>query len=130
FPAIRRVADERPVIRCPETWMAYWSSRSPRLREELRRSEESLAKRGEIRYERYRPEGAAVGQSDPRWDLYELFESFLSTCRAEISPDKDAATRTFLRDVHSKAAEIAGLDVNVLWLDRRPITWCYNYRCD
>jgi CelD/BcsL family acetyltransferase involved in cellulose biosynthesis len=110
-------------------WEDYWASRESRWRNNVRRSEKKLACRGKITYLRYRP--SPDPQADPRWDLYDICESI-----AEASWQADSTTgttlthpgvRAFLRECHAVAARAGALDINILFVDGRPVAFNYAY---
>ena len=71
FTPKRQPWNQTAVVELDGTWNEYWQSRSKKWRENLRRDQRRLSRQGEVTYVRYRPEGAAHGDGDPRWDLYE-----------------------------------------------------------
>jgi CelD/BcsL family acetyltransferase involved in cellulose biosynthesis len=112
-------------------WDAYWASRTSHWRNNVRRSEKKLAKRGRLTYIRYRPAGSANGDGDPRWDWYEACEQI---ARASWQGDSATGTtlshesiRPFLRDCHQRAAAAGALDLNLLVLDGRGVAFNYAY---
>ena len=112
-------------------WPAYWSGRGHRWRNNVGRCEKKLASEGEVRYERYRPEGAAYGDDDPRWDLYEACEAVARNSWQGSSKTgttlSHASVHSYLRDAHERAAHAGGVDLNVLYLSERPVAFVYNY---
>ncbi len=109
-------------------WDAYWASRESRWRNNVRRSEKKLASRGKITHVRFRP---APGTVDPRWDLYDACESI-----AQASWQADSTTgttlthasvRAFLRECHGVAVQAGTLDINILYVDGRPVAFNYAY---
>ncbi len=56
------------------SWEAYWSSRPADWRREIERSRRRLGDNATLEYVRYRPLGAASGDGDPRWHLYDACE--------------------------------------------------------
>ncbi|REK22946.1 MAG: GNAT family N-acetyltransferase [Planctomycetota bacterium] len=129
--AVDQVHDQAAQIDCRVGWEAYWASRTGKHRNNVRRTERKLAELGQVEYVRYRPEGSACGDDDPRWDLFdicvELSErswqhqaSFGTTMAHESVCD-------FLRDVHAAAVRQGAVDINLLYLDGRPVAFTYNY---
>jgi hypothetical protein len=130
---LKNTKDSRAIVECRGDWVRYLRSRPNGVREAYRRSEQTLAERGQIEHDRYRPEGAPLFDGDPRWDLFNEIE------RQEIgSRGRQPAGRLtsesngdqVFREMHDAAAAIAGVDLNLLRLDGSPIAWAYNYRCD
>lgn len=120
-----------PQVDCSEGWDAYWASRTSKHRNNVRRINKKLEELGDLRYVRYRPAGSAHGDDDPRWDLYdtcvELSERSWqgdSTTGTTLSHD---SIRSFLRDTHLAAVQRGAADMNLLYLNDRPIAFGYNY---
>lgn len=119
------------VVDLPETWDEYWKGRSPRWRENVRRCRRRLEGLGKVTYVRYRPEGIAYGDADPRWDLFEAclavarrsWQSESATGNTLCSPEVE----DFLRDAHEAAVRAGALDLNLVLVDGRPVAFAYNY---
>lgn len=112
-------------------WEQYWQGRPKKWRQNVCRLERRLAERGKITHIRYRPEGSAYGDDDPRWDLYDA-------CVALAKCSWQGSSRTgttlchprvcrYLRDTHAAAARNGSLDLNLLLLNDRPVAFNYNY---
>ena len=71
FNPHRQVWDVAPQIELAGTWQEYWSGRDKKWRHNVERCGRRLAERGKVSILHYRPEGAACGNGDPRWDLYD-----------------------------------------------------------
>jgi len=124
--------DETAVVECDCPWNEYWQDRKPKWRTNLRRNLRRLEAAGRVSYVRYRPEGAAHGDGDPRWDLW---EACLEVARKSWQGTSETGTtlchpavEAFLRDVHEAAARCGALDVNLLLVDGQPVAFLYNYR--
>ncbi|MEX2138297.1 MAG: GNAT family N-acetyltransferase [Pirellulales bacterium] len=112
-------------------WQAYWAGRTTHFRTNIRRCERRLRECGEVSYFRYRPGGAAGGDSDPRWDLYNACEQIAaqswqgsSTTGTTISHE---SIRGYLRAAHAAATSFGGVDLNLLLLGDRPVAFACNY---
>jgi CelD/BcsL family acetyltransferase involved in cellulose biosynthesis len=131
FQAYEQPWKQVPTVDLASGWDDYWASRDNVWKTNLRRSEQNLAQRGTVTYVRYRPAGAAYDDGEPRWDLYGLCESLAmqSSQGLQISDatTPPAATREFFREAHAYAAHAGGVDVNLLFLDGRPVAYAYNY---
>lgn len=112
-------------------WESYLATRSGKLRSELRRLERRLCDRGELRFERFRPEGSANGGDDPRWDLYK--ECLTLANRSWQGGSTSGTTLThasvasFFRESHQVAVRSGAVDIGLLRVDERPIAFAYNY---
>ena len=112
-------------------WPTYWKSRPRKFREKLRHAHRQLAKMGHVKYVRYRPGGSAAGDGDPRLDL---FDDAVSVAQASWQSGSDDGTtlchdeiREFLRDACVAAAQTGCLDLNLLYVDDRPVAFAYNF---
>ncbi len=86
---------------------------------------------GRLEHVRYRPLGAAAGDDDPRWDLYDACVSLAerswqgsSTTGTTLS---HAAVQDYLRAAHATATAAGAVDLNLLLLNDRPVAFAYNY---
>jgi CelD/BcsL family acetyltransferase involved in cellulose biosynthesis len=114
-------------------WHTYWAGRTSRWRNNVRRSERKLAEAGEVTHVRYRAELGATEPMDPRWDLYDACvalagRSWQATASDGTTLSHDAV-REFLRDAHAAAARHGAIDINLLYLNGRPVAFAYNYAC-
>ncbi len=112
-------------------WSRYFAERAPSVRNNFRRRQKQLARRGELRFERYRPRGEAYADGDPRWELFEACRQLAERSWQGSATDgttlSSESIGPFLRNVHETAARLGTLDVNLLWLDDRPLAFAYNY---
>jgi len=112
-------------------WESYFARHPSKWRSNCRRNERLLARRGEVRYLRYRPLPATAGEGHARMDLYAMCEQVARSSwqnRASNSTAlSHAAVADFLRDAHAQAARLGMVDLNLLLLDGRPISFAYNY---
>jgi CelD/BcsL family acetyltransferase involved in cellulose biosynthesis len=120
-------------VELPESWDEYWNARPRRWRENVRRCRRRLDDLGEVTYVRYRPEGITHGDADARWDLFEAcLEVAERSWQADSSNGNTLSSpevREFLRDAHEAAGRAGTLDMNVLFVDGRPVAFAYNYHC-
>ncbi len=119
------------IVEMDAGWDAYWASRKSEWRSNVRRCERRADEQGQITYVRYRPQGAAHADGDPRWDLYEACEqvacrSWQGSSRSGTTLTHDAV-RDYLRDAHEGAAKAGGVDLNLLYVDGAPAAFAYNY---
>jgi len=134
FQAYQSVWDVTYVIDLVGDWQQYLQSRQSKWRNNFRRWQRKLSQRGTVRHVRYRPKGEAFGETDPRWDLYEMCEEVARRSWQGSSTTGTTLThecvRPFLRDVHAVAARCGALDLNLLLLGEQPIAFAYNYYWD
>jgi CelD/BcsL family acetyltransferase involved in cellulose biosynthesis len=133
FQAYKTCWDRAIMIDQAGTWDEYFSTRKKKWRTNFRRWQRRLEEQGHVEYLRYRPAGAARGEGDPRWDLYDTCLDIArrswqgsSTTGTTLSHD---SIRLFLREVHGKAAEMGAVDLNLMLLDGQPFAFAYNYHC-
>lgn len=131
FPARADVWSTTCTVELPKTWDEYFGGLSSKFRNNLRRAEKRLAQEGAATLERYRPLGAAHGDADPRWPLYEACVEVArrswqgqSTTGTTLS---HAEVADFFRETHVLAAQQGALDMTVLRLDGRAVAFAYNY---
>ena len=119
------------VVEMSGNWETYWKSRTKKWRHNVRRLRRRLEEKGELSHVRYRPQGEAHGDGDPRWDLYDAcvqlsqksWQGSSSTGTTLCHPSVSA----YLRDVHAVAAKQGALDLNLLLVDGNPAAFAYNY---
>ncbi|NLY00617.1 MAG: GNAT family N-acetyltransferase [Rhodopirellula sp.] len=129
--AHRTVLDTTAVIDLAGSWEEYLARKTSKWRNNFARWHRKLGEMGELTFLRYRPRGAGHHDADPRWDLY---ADCLEVARASWQGTSSSGTTlthdsvaVFLKDAHAAAADCGALDVNLLYLDRRPIAFAYNY---
>ncbi len=131
FRPHKQVWDRTAVVDLGGTWEQYWSARSKKWRHNVERCHRRLDAEGKLVHIRYRPDGAAWGDGDPRWDLYDACEELALRSWQGSATDgttlSHARVRPFLRDAHEAAARTGALDLNLLELDGRPVAFAYNY---
>jgi CelD/BcsL family acetyltransferase involved in cellulose biosynthesis len=115
------------------TWQEYWQSRDQDFCRNVERLERRLARTGNVEYLRYRPAGAACGDDDPRWNLY---DACVQVAEASWQAGSNSGNtlnhepvRDFLRDAHLAAVRAGALDLNLLLVDGRPVAFMYDYHC-
>jgi CelD/BcsL family acetyltransferase involved in cellulose biosynthesis len=131
FHPRRQAWAQAPVVEMGGTWEQYWSSRTKKWRQNVRSGQRRLAERGDVRLLRYRPQGAACGRGDPRWDLY---DQCLAVARRSWQGSSingttlcHAGVRDYLRQTHAAAARAGALDLALLQLDGQPVAFIYHY---
>jgi len=128
-PATREWAQSARV-EMKSSWENYWMSRTSKWRNNVRRSEKKLTARGELRFERFRPE-ASDESPQTRYDLYDACIAVASNSWQAASSTGTTIThgqvKDFLRDAHQTAAACGAVDLNLLWCAEQPIAFAYNY---
>jgi CelD/BcsL family acetyltransferase involved in cellulose biosynthesis len=131
LPALRAGWNQASVIELAGTWDEYWSARNSHFRGNVRRGERKIRAAHQIEIVRYRPQGEAAGDANPRWDLFDMCVNVAqqswqgsSTTGTTLSHD---SIREFLRDVHIAAVRSGALDLNLLLIDGQPAAFMYNY---
>lgn len=131
---VEETDQQAPAVSFAGSWNAYWAARDGRWRSNVLRSERRLAEDGQVAYLRYRPEGIAYGDADPRWDLFDactgVARSSWQAARTDGTTLSHAAIEPYLRDAHQAAARSGGLDLNLLLVAGRPAAFAYNYHHD
>ncbi len=134
FSFCRTDPEVTSVIDLSGTWEEYLASRTTKFRNNSRRWAKRVAKRGEVRYERFRPAGELAGDGDPRWDLY---EQCLDIAASSWQNESDTGTTlthagvaAYFRDMHEAAARTGCLDLNLLYINEEPVAFAYNYFFD
>ncbi|MGB9688852.1 GNAT family N-acetyltransferase [Thermogutta sp.] len=133
FTPLAQIWDRSAVIDGRIGWAEYWATRSSKFRNNLRRAEKRVLIRGRAELVRYRPAGAARGEDDPRWDLFDACVDLASrSWQGHQDQGKTLSHESvygFLREVHESAAKLGCLDLNLLTVDGQPIAFAYNYVC-
>jgi CelD/BcsL family acetyltransferase involved in cellulose biosynthesis len=118
-----------PVAQLNGDWETYWSSRTSKVRSDIRRNQRKVEKQTGVEYLRFRPEPGAA--QDPRWDLYDACEHLASlswqgssTTGTTLSHE---GVRAHLRDQHARAVQAGGVDIVLLRINGRDVAYQYNY---
>ena len=129
---LRRVTAAAAMVEFETDWEGYLESRSRHVLKNLRRTERKLASAGAVEHVHYRPRGAAWGDSDPRFDLYDACEKIAgkswqarSTCGGNTL--SSTSVRDFLRDAHCRAAAAGAVDIQLLRVAGQPVAFTYGY---
>jgi len=112
-------------------WNRFLASKNSKWRHNLQRQERAIEKCGKVGFIRFRPAGAAQGDGDPRWDLFETCQEL--SARSWQGQSTTGTTlchpqvRNFLRDAHEAAARLGMVDLAVLTFNGQPAAFGYNY---
>ena len=131
FRPHEQVWAQTSFIEMTGTWQDYWKGRSRQWRLNVGRLERRLAEHGEVTYVRHRPDAAAHGDGEPRWDLY---DACVDLSRRSWQGASHSGTtlchpnvETYLRQTHAAAASCGAVDMNLLVVDGKPAAFIYNY---
>jgi len=123
---------EAPIVELADSWEEFTKSKSKNWRRGMKREQERARHHGKLRYVRYRSD-IETGKIDPRWDLFEQSRTVAQKSWQSQSPIEAAFCSSrvlpLLRDLHIEAALNGMLDMNLLYLDERPVAFLYNYVC-
>ncbi len=128
--AVETVMERSPVVRFPRSWDAYLASRSSKWRNSWRRAVKRVQQAGKVTWVRYRPRGENFGEADPRWDLFE--QALEVSRRSWQARATDGTTLChpqvlpFFRDLHREAVRLGAVELALMYLDGRPVTYHYN----
>lgn len=131
FAAREGVWNETAVVDMSGSWDEFLASKTTKFRNNLRRYEKRVNQLGEVKFERYRPLGAAHGDDDPRWDFYDACEQVAAQSWQSDATDgttiSDESVRTFFRESYALAVKNGMADLCLLSAGGRPIALGYNY---
>jgi len=131
MPFYETVRTQTALIDVRGTWEDYLARQKSKWRNNYRRWIKNLNKIGDVEYIRHRPHAAESGDGDPRWDLYEDCLHVASRSWQAASGDGTTMTHEsispFLRAMHAVASREGASDMNLLYVDRKPVAFAYNY---
>jgi CelD/BcsL family acetyltransferase involved in cellulose biosynthesis len=122
----------RAIVELDGSWNDYWRSRGDAFVRRLDRAAHALDRRGLVEHVRHRPEGAMCDDDDPRWDLYgDAMLISLGGWESDEATTLCSPGRIDLfRALHAAAARTGTLDLNLLYIEGRPVAFSYNYVVD
>lgn len=134
MPARTSPYQTNSLIEIPASWDDYLARCSSKWRHELRRQLRVLDDLGSVEFIRHRPAGAAHGDTDPRWDLFDACREVAAASWQGSSANGNTISHSevcdFLRECHAAAARRGMLDVALLKVNGRPAAFAYNYIYD
>ncbi len=131
FKPHQAVYDTTAVVDLPTRADLYWTTRPAKFRQNISRLSRRLESQGSVVHIRHRPDAAAEGDGDPRWDLYDLCcDIARESWQAHVRPNTTLTSPNvagFLRATHAAAARLGMLDLNLLLVGDEPAAFAYNY---
>ena len=116
------------------SWAEYFGNLTKKCRHEIRRQTRVLERNFDVSFERYRPMGAAYGDDNPNW---KMFQECVDVSRRSWQSQSQTGNTLchknvigFLRDCHEIAARQGMVDMAVLRLNDQPVAFQYNYIYD
>lgn len=112
-------------------WASFFAGLNKKWRHEIRRQERNLARLGEVKFIRHRPDSAASGDGSPHWDLFdECLDVSRESWQANVTSGNTIChpgVLPFIKDCHQQAAKLGMVDMAVLRLNGKPLAYQYNY---
>ncbi|MCE9608091.1 MAG: GNAT family N-acetyltransferase [Planctomycetia bacterium] len=131
FRASPSLVDRTSFIDLPDSFDTYFAGRTKKWQANYRRMFRNLAKLGDLRCVRYRPQGETFADDGPRWDLYDTCEELARRSWQGSSTDGTTLThapiRPYLREMHATACRAGAADLTLLYLDAAPLAFLYGY---
>jgi len=113
------------------TFDNYMVTRNGKFRGNVNRAVRRLEKAADFEFHRWRPAGAANGDGDPNWELFDQCVELASrTWQGNVSDGVTLSHPTvepFLRDVHQKAARTGSVEICQIRHNNQPVAFGYNY---
>lgn len=126
LPVHTESADRVSLVDFTTTWETYWSTRTSKHRNNVRRAEKRMQQLGEVTVVHH------CREVEPRWDLYDQCETIASLSWQGGSTTGNTLThegvRAFLRDVHQEASTRRAAAMHVVFVDDEPVAFAYNYQ--
>lgn len=116
---------ELPVVELDESWDWFLEERSTEFHDRLENAERELSQYGPISFYRWRPAGDLVGETNRRWDLFEIFEQLRSA--TEKSTARTEIEMAVLKDAHPSAVDAGAVEICLLSIAGRSLACSYNY---
>jgi len=131
MPFYESVRAQTAVIDVRGSWDSYLARQKSKWRNNYRRWSKNLAKIGEVKFLRHRPEAEECGDGDPRWDLYEDCLTVANNSWQARSNDGTTISHQsiaeFVRAMHEVASRQGASEMNLLYVGGKPVAFAYNY---
>jgi CelD/BcsL family acetyltransferase involved in cellulose biosynthesis len=129
--AQRGVWNRTAIVDTAGGWDAYFASKTSKWRNNIRRCEKRVAELGDLTFVRYRPRGAAFGEDDPRWELYDAAVDVARRSWQAAATDgttiTHAAVANFFRETYASAVRNGMMDLCLLAAGGEWVAFGYNY---
>lgn len=116
---------EHPIIELVESWDWFLEERTVDFRARLENAERELSQYGPISFYRWRPAGDRVGETERRWDLFEIFEQVRAA--AEEPTEQSELEMAILKDAHPAAVDAGAVEICLLSIGGNSIACSYGY---
>lgn len=117
------------MFELPGSFSQFWCQRDAAARQRWRELELQSSLRHNERLVRFRPKGAAVGETSRDWNFLRHFETLLDQ-QAEVGWQATARELfAQLQQIHPEAVDAGCADVTLLFLDSRVVAGAYNTHC-
>lgn len=116
---------EHPIIEFDESWDWFLEERTVDFRETVEAAERELSQYGPISFYRWRPAGDLVGETNRRWDLFEIFEQVRGA--TEESTKRTELEMAVLKDAHPAAVDAGAVEICLLSIGGNSIACSYGY---
>ena len=132
MPAVELEGQPAATVTIDGDWPGYWQARDTHFRKNVERSRRRLEAQGCLNYVRYRPGGFSVGETDPRWDLYDVCQRLAGASWQGSSKTgttlSHVSVQDYLREAHTSAVWAGAADINLLYLGDQPAAFAYCYQ--
>ena len=116
---------EHPIVQLDDSWGRYLEKRNGHFDTLMTTAERELGQYGMVSFFRWRPDGNLVGQTDRRWDLFEVFSRIRD---AALKPTRRSAEEmALLKDVHPAAVDAGAVEICLLSICGRTLACSYGY---
>ena len=116
---------EHPTIELDESWDWFLEERTVDFRARLEAAERELSQYGPISFFRWRPAGDMCGETNRRWDLFEIFEQIRAT--TEEPTKQTELEMAILKDAHPAAVDAGAVEISLLSIGGNSIACSYGY---
>jgi len=116
---------DHPSVQLDHSWETYLQKHRAHFRSLMEAAESDLSQYGMVSFFRWRPAGGFSGQTDRRWDLFEVFSRIHNASRERTS--RTAAEMALLKDAHPAAVDAGAVEICLLSICGRTLACSYGY---